>query len=225
MDLTNIAYATLAMSLFVSTIKVGGWILNAHPRAIINAGHWLIAALPVLALTVLLWLVLSSRWTAAMLLTAFLLPILAQAAPRWRLQLNSLKRGFRTITPDLSAGLGAGGFSAPPDSKLVEQSIAVLRAYLERSNQQVSQEARPQIELRPLDRHFASATAEPSGNARERMSTCEAFAVLGLTPTPSPKEIMAAHRRLEQIVDPQFGGTHYLLAKVNEARDVLLGDS
>jgi hypothetical protein len=213
MDLTNIAYATLAMSLFVSTIKVGGWILNAHPRAIINAGHWLIAALPVLALTVLLWLVLSGRWTAAMLLTAFLLPILAQAAPRWRLQLNSLKRGFRTITPDLSAGLGAGGFSAPPDSKLVEQSIAVLRAYLER------------IELRPLDRHFASATAEPSGNARERMSTCEAFAVLGLTPTPSPKEIMAAHRRLEQIVDPQFGGTHYLLAKVNEARDVLLGDS
>jgi hypothetical protein len=37
MDLTVLAYATLALSLFVSAIKMGGWILNADPRAILNA--------------------------------------------------------------------------------------------------------------------------------------------------------------------------------------------
>ena len=35
MDLTVVAYATLALSLFVSAVKMGGWILNADPRAII----------------------------------------------------------------------------------------------------------------------------------------------------------------------------------------------
>ena len=54
------------------------------------------------------------------------------------------------------------------------------------------------------------------------MSTEEALDVLGLM--PSAEEIREAHRRLEQKVDPQFGGTHYLSTKINEARDVLLGE-
>ena len=39
MDLTVVAYATLALSLFVSAVKMGGWILNADPRAIVNSGR------------------------------------------------------------------------------------------------------------------------------------------------------------------------------------------
>ena len=40
MDLTVVAYATLALSLFVSAVKVGGFILNADPPAIItSASH------------------------------------------------------------------------------------------------------------------------------------------------------------------------------------------
>src|SRR5207247_3835338 len=82
MDLTVVAYATLALSLFVSAIKVGGWILNADPRAIIHAGRWGLLALAALALAALAWLIESGRWTSAMLLAAFMLPIFVQAAPR-----------------------------------------------------------------------------------------------------------------------------------------------
>jgi hypothetical protein len=53
MDLTIVAYATLALSLFVSAVKMGGWILNADPRAIINSGRWALIALAALALAVL----------------------------------------------------------------------------------------------------------------------------------------------------------------------------
>jgi hypothetical protein len=95
MDLTVLAYATLALSLFVSAIKMGGWILNADPRAILG---------------------------------------------------------------------------------------------------------------------------------RVRMSLEEALDVLGLDPTATPQEIREAHRRLEQKVVPERGGTHYLVTKINEARDVLLGE-
>ncbi len=86
MDLTAVAYATLGLSLFVSAIKVGSWILNANPRAIINAGRWALVGLAILALTVLLWLIASGRWTSAMMLAAFMLPVFVQAAPRWRVR-------------------------------------------------------------------------------------------------------------------------------------------
>jgi len=79
MDLTTVAYATLALSLFVSAIKLGGWILNADPRAIINAGRWSLLALAALAVAALLWLVANDRWPSAMLLMAFMLPIFVQA--------------------------------------------------------------------------------------------------------------------------------------------------
>ena len=88
MDLTAVAYATFALSLFVSAIKVGGWIVNADPRAIINAGRWSLLALAGLAIAALLWLMANERWPSAMLLMAFMLPIVVQALPRWRLLLN-----------------------------------------------------------------------------------------------------------------------------------------
>src|SRR5258705_265670 len=61
MDLTVVAYATLALSLFVSAVKMGGWILNADPRAIINSGRWALVALAAFALGLLAWLVASGK--------------------------------------------------------------------------------------------------------------------------------------------------------------------
>jgi curved DNA-binding protein CbpA len=56
------------------------------------------------------------------------------------------------------------------------------------------------------------------------MSREEALDLLGLPPSASAKEISEAHRRLGQLLDPQLGGTRYLSMKINEARDVLLGE-
>jgi hypothetical protein len=228
MDLTVMAYATLALSVFVSAVKMGGWILNADPRAIISAGRWALGLLPALALAALVWLIASSRWTAAMLLAAFLLPVFVQAAPRWRVlfaPLNGMKSGVRPFASDLGASIVPRDSSTAreaPDPELVEQSIAVLRAYLQHTRPQVPQQTGSQIEHKPSGRHSGSAPVNGSGNGG--LSTQEAFDVLGLEPTPSPREIKAAHRRLAQLVDPEQGGSHYLLRKIDEARDVLLGE-
>ena len=146
MDLTAVAYATLALSLLVSAVKMGGWVLNADPRAIINAGRWALALLPVLALAALAWLVASGRWTSAMLLAAFLLPVFVQAAPRWRVlfaPLNVMRSGLRPFASDLGASIVPRGSSTArelPDPQLVEQSIAVLKAYLEQTRPQMTEQ-------------------------------------------------------------------------------------
>ncbi|MCH8685950.1 DnaJ domain-containing protein [Pedomonas mirosovicensis] len=53
----------------------------------------------------------------------------------------------------------------------------------------------------------------------------EAYAILGLKPGASRDAILAAHRRLMRIVHPDHGGTDYLAAKINQARDILLRKS
>jgi hypothetical protein len=55
------------------------------------------------------------------------------------------------------------------------------------------------------------------------MTRSEALSVLGLREGASKDEIRAAHRRLIQQTHPDKGGTNYLAAKINEAKDVLLG--
>ena len=223
MDLTILAYATLGLSLFVSAVKMGGWILHADPRTILNGGRWALVAFAALALGVLIWLVMTGRWSSAMMLAAFMLPIFVQAAPRWRVlfgPLNAMRSDFPPITPDFSTP--RGGFSNARDMtvpELVQQSLAVLRAYLAQAG---AQTATQQIEHTPAYLQAGNGAGTGSGNGRPRMSTEEALDILGLESTATAQEIRDAYCRLEQKVDPELGGTHYLMAKIIEARDVLL---
>jgi len=54
------------------------------------------------------------------------------------------------------------------------------------------------------------------------MPRAEALQLLGLEPGATRDEINAAHRRLILQNHPDKGGTSYLAARINEAREVLL---
>lgn len=86
------------------------------------------------------------------------------------------------------------------------QGAQLLEAYLDRVHPGWREQAR-------------SADAAAAGP----MSREEAYKVLGLQPGASASDVRAAHRRLMKHHHPDRGGSTYLAAKINEAKDVLLG--
>jgi hypothetical protein len=91
-----------------------------------------------------------------------------------------------------------------------EESRALLAAYLDRRD--------------AAWREHAQADAAPGrgGAARGPMTHQEAYQILGLEPGAKAEDIVSAHRTLMKKLHPDLGGTNYLAARVNEAKDTLL---
>ncbi len=58
---------------------------------------------------------------------------------------------------------------------------------------------------------------------RQAMSPDEAREVLGLKPEHTKEDVIQAHRRMMQKVHPDRGGSDFLAAQINKAKDTLLG--
>jgi hypothetical protein len=77
-----------------------------------------------------------------------------------------------------------------------------------------------------LDRRLGSdwrRQQSPPRGPRSDMTRKEALAILGLQEGATAEEIRAAHRRLIARMHPDAGGSAELAARINRAKDVLLG--
>jgi hypothetical protein len=86
-------------------------------------------------------------------------------------------------------------------------SLRVMEAYLDRR----------------LNVDWRTARQPPPRGPRSDMTREEALAVLGLAEGATEEEIKAAHRRLIRRTHPDAGGTADLAARINRAKDVLVG--
>jgi DnaJ-domain-containing protein 1 len=113
------------------------------------------------------------------------------------------------------AGRNLGEFDLPQLTAMISgfdaESVALLESY--------------------LDRRFPAWRENTQGNATGgqsraassgKMTDEEAYQILGLQPGAGRDEIGRAHRALMKKLHPDQGGSTYLAARVNEAKDTLL---
>jgi hypothetical protein len=142
-------------------------------------------------------------------------------------QVSRVRSAFLEMEMDLDSGAMRGVILAGPRegtrlesldvptlvgllAGIDEESRALLAAYLDRRD--------------PAWREHAQSDAAPGlgGPASGPMTHQEAYQILGLEPGAAAEEIVSAHRTLMKRLHPDLGGTNYLAARVNEAKDTLL---
>jgi hypothetical protein len=95
-------------------------------------------------------------------------------------------------------------------TEIDDESRALLMAYLDRRDSSWREHAQ------------GDAAAGRAAAGSGKMSEQEAYQILGLQPGASADAIGHAHRTLMKKFHPDQGGTTYLAARINEAKEILL---
>ena len=143
-------------------------------------------------------------------------------------QTSQVRSQFLDMTLDHDSGALSGQIVAGPDAgrRLDEFDLPQLTAMMPGFDA----ESGALLESY-LDRRFPAwrqhAQGEATGGQRRaaasgKMTDEEAYQILGLQPGAGRDEIARAHRSLMKKLHPDQGGSTYLAARVNEAKDTLL---
>jgi len=123
---------------------------------------------------------------------------------------------------NLAGEVLAGSFKGWRLADMNRQQLDELLQYCQREDSDSTQLLQSYLQQRfPGEGPFAgqqtaSVQSGPMGRA-------EALSVLGLAEDASDQDIVEAHRKLMQKIHPDRGGSDYLAAKINQAKDILLG--
>lgn len=218
------------------------WFLRAEPRQILRALRWGGVALAVIIAIVLL---ATRQFQFLYGLAIFLLPWIIRArALRNRMksargptagQASEVRTRFVVMQLDHDSGhmdgdVREGPFAGKRLSQLTLDEVVALYRTAFAADQASAQVLQAYLERMHGDAWRASPDegAEKAAGAGKTtggpISLSDARAILGVGPDATQDEIKQAHRRLMKQFHPDHGGSDYLAAQINEAKEVLLGD-
>jgi hypothetical protein len=229
------ALGILALGL---AIWASGAFLRADPKALargLRLSGGMLAVLGAMALA------LTGRFLFAIPLAVFGLGLLGIIAPRASLsrrtqstpgQISRVRTAFVEMELDLDTGAMRGVILAGPHEgrALDEIDVETLAAAVEAIDADSAQLLAAYLDRRQpgwretTQPHPDAGRSDGEGGRRGPITTQEAYEILGLQPGAPANEIRRAHRDLMKKLHPDKGGSTYLAARVNEAKDFLLRD-
>ncbi len=220
---------------------VGVWLLM---RALANVdpgllARWLRIVGGATIAVIVIFLVWSGRIGPAMMLATFLLPVFV----RWRTQTRRARtasgpRSGQTSavdtrfvamtldhdTGDLSGTVREGAFAGRTLASLSFPEAVDLWRHAAAEDPDSASVLEGWMDRVHGDDWRQRAAGDGAGRgAAGPMNEAEALEVLGLQAGASADDIRAAHRRLMMANHPDRGGSTWVAAKINEAKDFLLG--
>ncbi len=233
-----------AIAVVLGLYLVARWWAQADPRQILKALRWTGAAVGLVLLVVI---VFSGRWSWLPAVLVLGIPWLRRFSALNTMRKNA--RGPRSgqsseistrflrmeldhdsgeMTGEVTGGQFAGrGLLELNLGELIElwrecaagdeQSRLVLENFLDRGHP----EWRSVAGVGPREETSGARSDSPWANTG--MSADEACEILGVPASASPEDIENAYRRVMKSAHPDHGGSDWMAAKVNQAKDVLLG--
>ena len=191
-----------------------------------------------LVLGTAVYLVLSGRmhWLGAVI--AAIIPVAkalfiwgSRALPLLRMagRFKSTPSQFRTqsllvtinfANGQISGEILTGDFAGKQLSELSSDELQALMEQLKNTDRESYILLQAYL-LRSGSSNYQSSDSYQPNNYTE-LSENEAYEVLGLPTTASKDEVIKAHKRLMQRLHPDRGGSDYLAAKINAAKDKLI---
>jgi hypothetical protein len=221
-----------AIALFLLFLLLRGF-ANAPVARVRQFGAVLLASIGAVLLLLGLF---TARGQQALIALTFFLPLLLQWAQRWRTNkrfggsapqtgaANSVETAFLSMTLHHDSGRMTGSVKAGQFAgrDLATLTLAELLALLQEC-QAADADSVALLEAW-LDRAHPDWRSEPAAEPRSgAMTRAEALEILGLAEGADEDAIRAAHRRLMRSAHPDQGGSAWLAARINAARDFLLG--
>ncbi len=195
--------------------KTGFWLILGIASYLVLTGrmHWLgagLAALVPLLRSVILW--------------GF------RAAPLVRLlgRFKSTPSQFRTSSLVVTINFASGQINGEiTTGDLAGKQLSELSTdEIEKLSQQLKESDKESYVLLQAYMMRSGSTNEQTANnfksdSYRDISKAEAYEVLGISADSSQEEVIKAHKRLMQRLHPDRGGSDYLAAKINAAKDLL----
>jgi hypothetical protein len=214
------------------------WYADAKPEQVVTAAKW---AGGLIGGAIAVWLVVTGRVGQALMLGSALAPFFVRWKALWTRMTNTqgptpgnrseVDSAWFRMSIDHDTGfmdgmvlkgphrgrklsdLSLGDLLAMlPDTRIEDpESAALLEAYLDRT----------QPDWR--DSEAPGSAEAPRGAPSAAMTRDEAYRILGLEPGAPEDQVRDAYKRLMKKLHPDQGGSSYLAAKINQAKDMLLG--
>jgi DnaJ-domain-containing protein 1 len=145
-----------------------------------------------------------------------------------RVRTRTIEMELDHDTGDMEGRVTRGRFASRLLSSMNENELVELWNDCLKPDPQAAQLLEAYLDRRmPEWREGAGSKAKQNnkagGPSDGPMSGDEAYEVLGLQPGANNADIRRAHRKLMKKMHPDQGGSTYLAAKINEAKDLLLG--